>query len=406
MLFNHLKDQLNKISKNFTLEDYFASISFPSHTRKGIKNIIIVQFDGIGDCANISGVIDETARLFPEANISFCCFETVVDCIKLNPHITNLIVLPQIISEDPKEYISIIIDKCKVLFEQENQLGLHFQVNEQNATGNIILTLANCKYRFGYTSKKNDYLLTHIVPKPDYLLNMSGYYFYLLYYVASLFGKNIDRMNMTNTLYVNKSNEKNDNGICVSLAGSLPFKRFPIEKLIRILSEIKGINISFIGGKNEEVNIDLPGINYINKLTLEESINVISKSSLYIGNDSGTTHIAAALNVPSIVFYPEPALKTDEFIRRKKPELSCVLLFHPFYGLSINKPFNKFSEAYEECIVNSKKMCTVIQPEKVLYPCNRRIKYAGCTIRNEPHCISTIDETKVINILKEKLLLL
>lgn len=388
-----LKKELKKFN---SYQDFYYSLDFDEYNDKKIKNIIIVQFDGIGDVVSIFGCIDELHKFFPDACITMCCYEKVYDLIKLNKHINEFILFPNYLSEDKYEFVYIIIDKCKDLLLRKNDLGIHFQVNEQNPIGNMILSIVNCKYRFGYPSK-HSWLLTNIVPLPVNIHNMVGRYFYLLYFIINFFDIKIDNLNLKNELPLSKEKEIYD--ICISLSGSLPCKKYPVENLVNIISKINA-NVVWIGGKTEQTKIKLPGTNLINKLNIVESAKVINSSKLYIGNDTGTSHIAASLNKPAIICSQESKEKTNEFIRRNRIDLSSYLQFHPWYGLN-DLPVKT---AYETSMKNSYNMCTVLQPDKSLKPCNyRRIAYSGCSIPNKAHCISGILEDTVLNSVLERI---
>lgn len=88
-------------------------------------------------------------------------------------------------------------------------------------------------------------------------------------------------------------------------------RRYPIEKIVAFTQLLetncntKSLKVVLIGGNDvpdvkkyiEHSNII---INLIGKCSLAESATLISKAVAYIGNDSGTMHIAAALSIPCI----------------------------------------------------------------------------------------------------------
>jgi ADP-heptose:LPS heptosyltransferase len=65
----------------------------------------------------------------------------------------------------------------------------------------------------------------------------------------------------------------------------------------RQLKEISGLSVEWCAGPEEE----LPGAQRFEGL--DEVARWLSRASLYIGNDSGITHLAAACGVPSIAIF-------------------------------------------------------------------------------------------------------
>lgn len=55
-------------------------------------------------------------------------------------------------------------------------------------------------------------------------------------------------------------------------------------------------------GKHDGPRIQCIG-SYLNKLTVRQTASLISKCTLYLGNDSGLFHLAAAVNVPQVIVF-------------------------------------------------------------------------------------------------------
>lgn len=120
-------------------------------------------------------------------------------------------------------------------------------------------------------------------------------------------------------------------------------KRWPIMRfieLIRHLNREKGYQVVLVGGKEDlpgamEVRMAVPEtLSAVGMLRLSETGALLKKCQLYIGNDSGPLHLAAALEVPTVAlfgptqprqFYPYSGEKHRCLIK----EVSC----HPCYRL-------------------------------------------------------------------------
>ena len=91
----------------------------------------------------------------------------------------------------------------------------------------------------------------------------------------------------------------------------IPIKNWEVEKYAKLLdlllSEFKNIVIFIYGSSNQKTSIDknIPLkskriLNLAGKHNISESAAILSKCNLFIGNDSGFTHIAKALKIPLV----------------------------------------------------------------------------------------------------------
>lgn len=120
-----------------------------------------------------------------------------------------------------------------------------------------------------------------------------------------LFYKNED-----NAIYDFLSNDKKN--IIFVIGSTWESRNYPKEKFAKIANSLKE-NILIVWGSEEEkekANWIEKNSNYaraLPKIDLNSLKTVISKSDLLIGNDTGPTHMAWGLNIPSItIFGPTP----------------------------------------------------------------------------------------------------
>ena len=89
---------------------------------------------------------------------------------------------------------------------------------------------------------------------------------------------------------------------------SFKSKIYPVEKYIRLANELDA-NIIILWGNSEEklmadkIQSVSKNVSVSSKLTLDELKSVITQMDLVIGGDTGPTHMAWALNVPSITLF-------------------------------------------------------------------------------------------------------
>jgi heptosyltransferase-1 len=115
--------------------------------------------------------------------------------------------------------------------------------------------------------------------------------------------------------YVNPSISNIKKNILLVIGASTYSKMYPYEKFAEII-ELLDENYFIIWGNSSEKIIANKiqkisnSVNVCEKLSLSELISLISQVDLIIGPDTGPTHIAWALNIPSVtLFGPTPGYR-------------------------------------------------------------------------------------------------
>jgi heptosyltransferase-1 len=123
--------------------------------------------------------------------------------------------------------------------------------------------------------------------------------------------KQIDKKNpylYSNEQVLNERLSESKKNILLIPGASHKSKRYPASKLVEITKLIDA-NFLVVWGNDEERNLanqikeNSPKVHICNKLSIESLINLISDVNLVIGPDTGPTHMAWALNVPSIILF-------------------------------------------------------------------------------------------------------
>ncbi len=84
---------------------------------------------------------------------------------------------------------------------------------------------------------------------------------------------------------------------------SAPEKRWPAERFCELARYLKFWNIKpvFLAGAGDDGSAF--SAHQVFQGSLSEAKAVISKAAVFIGNDSGPAHIAAAFSIPSVVLF-------------------------------------------------------------------------------------------------------
>ena len=109
--------------------------------------------------------------------------------------------------------------------------------------------------------------------------------------------------------------KKSRKNILLIPGASHPTKRYPVESFAKLVHSLDA-NYHIIWGTTDEellakeIKKHAPDVGILPKLSLKKLAFLISQFDLVIGPDTGPTHIAWALNIPSITLYgPTPGYR-------------------------------------------------------------------------------------------------
>jgi heptosyltransferase I len=131
-------------------------------------------------------------------------------------------------------------------------------------------------------------------------------------------------------------------------------KCYPVLKLAKLTTLIDANFLIIWGDKKEKLMADKikalsPSVNVCDKLSIDSLISLISQVDLVIGPDTGPTHIAWALNIPSItLFGPTPGYR-NTYITKVNKIIESDSYVNP---LKINKQDYSISKINVIDIVN------------------------------------------------------
>ena len=165
--------------------------------------------------------------------------------------------------------------------------------------------------------------------------------------------------------------------IALGIGANLPARKYPVEKYLVALKEIvsRGAAVIILGGKSElddakflEENLPAESVKNFVALGVDwrTTIAAIAQTDIYIGNDTGTKHVAAALKKPVVMLSRESKDKARDFA-------SCCehLAFAPYRTKFI-----------------------ILQPEHPLGECADDLK-SSCRAEKS-HCIAQIEPSEIV----------
>jgi len=123
--------------------------------------------------------------------------------------------------------------------------------------------------------------------------------------------------------------------IIIIVGASFASKIYPVESYAKVISSLDA-DFSIVWNTIKEKNLALR-LNKINsraeiapKLSLIELKNFLSHADLVIGGDTGPTHMAWALNIPSITIFGSTPMSRNCFITKKNLAVSSDSVKNPY----------------------------------------------------------------------------
>ncbi|MFC1531995.1 glycosyltransferase family 9 protein [Thermodesulfobacteriota bacterium] len=365
-----------------------------SHISK-IKSVLVIRLDGIGDFVLTTPFLREIRRMYPYAWIS----------IVVQPNISNLVefcpYLNEVLTYDCKSKGSLselklhwraFLLSLRHLWRKRYDLAIIPRWDIDGYHASFVAYFSGACRRLAYSEKVTktkkqlnrgyDHLFTHVLtdstPKHEAQHNLD---------IIRQLGGNVQKDSLEiwvtkeDKAYADMILKTNDSImdrklIAFFLGASEPKRRWSLQNFIELGLWLKehSIHILVIGGQEDKhLGIELEKsignivINVTGKATLRQTAALLKKCLLYVGNDAGPMHLAAAARIPIIMISCHP--------RSGSP-------YHP----NSPKRFGPWGIPHH-----------ILQPEKATPPCTD-----GC-IANDAHCILLIDVGNVKKVIQNQL---
>ncbi|MCP4652684.1 MAG: glycosyltransferase family 9 protein [Candidatus Omnitrophica bacterium] len=275
------------------------------------KKILIIRTDRMGDVVLSTPVITNLRLAYPRAHIAFMCRPYTKDALDGNPNLDEIIIYDKY----GKQSSFLATVAFAIALNRKNfdwALILH-----PTNRAHFISFLAAIPMRIGW-NKKLSFLLNKKIlhTKQEGKKHESDYTLQVLkelgipiktkelhFPIKKALAARVER------LLSECGIEKGDTFTVVHPSASCPSKRWPVEYFCQLTGRLFQYGkVVVIASKFEKIFaqkiIDSLGvIDFTGKLTIGELGALLKRASLFISNDSGPVHIAAALKTPVISIF-------------------------------------------------------------------------------------------------------
>lgn len=288
-----------------------------------IRDIVVVKLDHIGDFILALDAFTLLRQAFPEANITLLCAPWNA------PLARSLGIFQRV---ETLDFFAPTADASRPGFSRERlgdiaqarfDLAMDLRVD---ADTRVVLDHLSAKHKCGYASAACRSVLTVGLPRPN-LLHSDSLALNQRLLMLSLAHAAIDFFQRDDGLRGEALREKlaGAGGVDLSFRNGRPLvaihpfsgraiKNWPFENFLRLASWLTGemgAAVVLLGTQREaestprltEMAQAAGAKSLVGETALQEAIALIAQADLFVGNDSGLTHVAARLDIPTIAIF-------------------------------------------------------------------------------------------------------
>ena len=373
-------------------------------------HILILTDLGVGDFMVSTGAIREIRRVWSESRITLLCTKKPFTFAEICPYVDEVILCEKFSSAFPQMY-ELGMETASRLLEQRFDICFCFPTHPYT---DLLMYMSGADFRltplfWRSLSRMNDEKERNLVIRLKSLAtkavayggsfcnwNMANRYFSLVEEVlhVPILNRKLEAWYTPGDFSVAKASlgDISEPLYSLCMGGTWGRVHYPPEKYARLLEliaeEEPTAHFVILGGGNKDLKsaeilkaaspelYEKRVVNLVNKLTYRQSAVALSFCKMHIGNDTGTSHVAAGVNCPVL----SPNCFAANF---RINVLDAPARWSPYGVPSVT-----------------------VQPERALPACNSK-PYGGhgCKQKNFPHCITQIaPETlfKGFHLLKER----
>ncbi len=279
-----------------------------------VHRVLVVRLRSIGDTVLATPSLIALRRFLPDARIDVLLEDWVAPVLEGFEAVDNVIIFKR---NDLKSRLQA----AKLI--RNNKYDVAFNLHG-GTTATFFVRASGAKYRVGFQNYQYNFLYTHLAPSPLEFWKTTHAHsaeqqLALLGFVGvPVEDKPRSRLAVTekalNSVNQNPKSEIRNPKSEIALlhpVAAFESKQWATENFARVaefLSE-KNFQIVVVAAENERgvldelQNLAKVPISIFDDFTLPEITALASKAEIFVGNDSGIAHIAAAVNTPTVVIF-------------------------------------------------------------------------------------------------------
>lgn len=328
-----------------------------------MKRIAIIKLSAMGDIIHAMVALQYIKRQYPNLQIDWFVESAFAPILENNPDINEIIKLDlKSIKKDKKE----IINQIKLIKKYEKN-SYDLVIDAQGLIKSAIVSFFLGKNRVGFSKNSTREKLASFfyTKKVDiaYDKNAIERNVKVLSQALNFDIAKDDILNKKPFLFYKNENEviyeylsKDKKNVLFVIGASWPSKMYSKEKFAKIINNLDE-NCLITWGNEAEKDIadfiaNISKAKVLPKLDLNSLKAIMSKVDLVIGNDTGPTHMAWALNIPSITLFGNTPGYRNTYITNTNKIIESKSIVNPF---KLDRNDFSIKEIDENEIINTAK---------------------------------------------------
>jgi ADP-heptose:LPS heptosyltransferase len=256
------------------------------------SRIAVIRLRSLGDCVLTTPALSLLKQHRPDLRIAVMVEERFQAVYDLNPDIDSI--LPPQLGELRK-------------WKPALTLNLH------GGTRSMMLTaLSGARFRAGFAHHRYRLLYTHKIPTAQRILNVDRTVHTAEHVASAMFYLGVPQGEIPRAKLVAPRGDLliPARAALIHPFASAPDKTWPFENFLSVAGSLQrqGMTPIFLSGPGDPSN-GYQGYRVMHNLPLAQVKLVLSHTELFIGNDSGPAHMAAAFGIPSVVLFGNSDLR-------------------------------------------------------------------------------------------------
>ncbi len=260
---------------------------------------------------SLAATSDLIARLPAGSRIAVIRLRSLGDCVLTTPALTLLKAhrpdLEIHVVVEPR-FAGVFEDNPDVATASEAVPKVDLVLNLHGGTRSMWLTLASgARYRAGFAHHRYSFIYTHKIPTAQAILGVSRPVHTAEHLASAMFWLGVPPAAISRAQLIARAHNARPNlppYVVMHPFASAPDKAWPLERFVSVAARLQaqGLQPVILAGPSDDAAPFAP-FEVVKNAPLRDVKNLMSGAALFIGNDSGPAHIAAAFGVPVVVLF-------------------------------------------------------------------------------------------------------
>jgi ADP-heptose:LPS heptosyltransferase len=247
---------------------------------KGAR-VTVIRLRSLGDCVLTTPAIHLLKQFRPDLDVAVVVEDRFAAVFSGNSDISAVL---------PPKAPAVALRRAELC------LNLHGGTRSMG-----LLAASAARFRAGYAHHRGAALYNVRIPTAQQILGISRKVHTAEHLASAVFFLGVPVSDIPRARLFAKPAERTRPYAVIHPTASSPEKTWPAERFLEIAGSIP-IDVVFILGPGEDP-APFRDYEFLSGAPLEDTKSLLSGASLFIGNDSGPAHMAAAFGVPAVVLF-------------------------------------------------------------------------------------------------------